>query len=115
MSPVTSETLMSSMMRVLQGLMSQLERMATQVTPETETKVKDLMEGDDVTQQWCTDCCFKGTKKRVKIRCMQHYCKYMCECMLVQKLNELFFMRYGVKHAITAVTNTDSVLFILFY
>ena len=29
-SPVTSETLMSSMMGVLQGLMGQLERMATQ-------------------------------------------------------------------------------------
>ena len=28
-SPVTSETLMSSMMGVLQGLMGQLERMAT--------------------------------------------------------------------------------------
>ena len=46
--------------------------------------VRNLMEGDDVTQQRCTDCGFRGTKKRVKIHCMQHHCKYLCECMLIK-------------------------------
>ena len=54
------------------------------MTPETESKVKDLMEGYDITHQRCTDCGFKGTKKRVKIHCMHHYGKYMCECMLLK-------------------------------
>ena len=54
------------------------------VTPETEAAVRNLMEGEDVTQQQCTDCGFRGTKKRVKIHCMQHYCKYLCECMLIK-------------------------------
>ena len=54
------------------------------VTPETEVAVTNLMESDDVTQQKCTDCGFRGTKKRVKMHCMQHYCKYLCECMLIE-------------------------------
>ena len=61
------------------------------VTPETEEKVKDLMEGDDVTQQRCTDCGFKGTKKRVKIHCMQHHCKYLCECMLLKSSRDAIY------------------------
>ena len=61
------------------------------VTPETEIKLKDLMEGDDVTQQRCTDCGFRGTKKRVKIHCMQHYCKYMCKCMLLKSSRDAIY------------------------
>ena len=40
------------------------------------------MVGEDVTQQQCSECGFKGTKKRVKIHCIQHYCKYLCEYQL---------------------------------
>ena len=54
------------------------------VTPETEEKVQNLIEGDDITQQWCAECGFKGTRKRVRIHCMQHHCKYVCECMLIK-------------------------------
>ena len=61
------------------------------VTPETEDKVWDLMEGEDVTHQRCTDCGFKGTRKRVKIHRMQHYCKYMCQCMLLKTSRDAIY------------------------
>ena len=61
------------------------------VTPETEDKVKNLMEGEDITHQRCTDCGFKGTRKRVKIHCMQHYCKYMCQCMLLKTSRDAIY------------------------
>ena len=61
------------------------------VTPETEEKVKDLIEGDDITQQWCIDCGFKGTRKRVKIHCMQHHCKYLCECVLIKSSRDAIY------------------------
>ena len=44
-----------------------------------------------MTQQRCTDCSFRGTKKRVKIRCMQHYCKCMCECMLLKSSRDAIY------------------------
>ena len=61
------------------------------VTPETEEKVKDLFEGDDITQQWCVDCGFKGTRKKVMIHCMQHHCKYLCECMLIKSSRDTIY------------------------
>ena len=61
------------------------------VTPETESKVKDLMEGEDIIHQRCTDCGFKGTKKCVKIHCMQHYCKYMCQCLLFKTSRDVIY------------------------
>ena len=49
------------------------------------------MEGYDITHQRCTDCGFKGTKKRVKIHCMHHYGKYMCECMLLKTSRDAIY------------------------
>ena len=54
------------------------------VTPATEAAVRDLMVGEDVTKQHCKDCGFRRMKKRVKIHCMQHFCKYLCESMLIK-------------------------------
>ena len=53
-SPVTSETLMSSMMGVLQGLMGQLERMATQA--ESGRSKKDSAK----TSKKCWGCHKEG-------------------------------------------------------
>ena len=55
MSPVTSETLMSSMMGVLQGLMGQLERMAAQTEPGRPKKDQAKM------NKKCWDATKKGT------------------------------------------------------
>ena len=54
-SPVTSETLMSSMMGVLQGLMGQLERMAAQTEPGRPKKDQAKM------NKKCWDATKKGT------------------------------------------------------
>ena len=52
------------------------------VTPATEVAIKDLIIGEDVTSQQCADYGFRGTKKRVRIHCLQHFCKYVCQCEL---------------------------------
>ena len=44
-----------------------------------------------MTQQKCMYCGFRGTKKRVKIHCMQHYCKYLCECMLIKSNSDAVY------------------------
>ena len=54
------------------------------VTPATEVTVKQLMIGEDVTSQQCADCGFRGTKKRVRVHCLQHFCKYACQCGLLK-------------------------------
>ena len=54
------------------------------VTPATEVTAKQLMTGEDVTSQQCADCGFRGTKKRVRIHCLQHFCKYACQCGLLK-------------------------------
>ena len=61
------------------------------MTPATEAAVRDLMVGEDVTQQQCKDCGFRRTKKRVKIHCMQHFCKYLCECMLIKSSRDAVY------------------------
>ena len=42
------------------------------------------MIGEDVTSQQCADCEFRGTKKRVRIHCLQHFCKHVCQCGLIK-------------------------------
>ena len=54
------------------------------VTPATEVTAKQLMTGEDVTSQQCADCGLRGTKKRVRIHCLQHFCKYTCQCGLLK-------------------------------
>ena len=54
------------------------------VTPATEVVVKELMIGEDVTSQQCADYGFRGTEKRVRIHCLQHFCKYVCQCGLIK-------------------------------
>ena len=54
------------------------------VEPATDLAVRELMKGPDVTNQWCADCGFRGTKKRVRIHSLQHFCKYACECGFIK-------------------------------
>ena len=54
------------------------------MTAVIEAAVQNLMVEEDVTQQQCKDCGFQGTEKRVKIHCMQHFCKYLRECKLIK-------------------------------
>ena len=61
------------------------------VTPATEVAVKELMTGEDVTQQQCVECGFRGTKKRVRIHCLQHFCKYLCQCQLIKTSRDAIY------------------------
>ena len=42
------------------------------VAPATERAIKETLIGPDVTQQRCSECGFRSTKKRVRIHCIQH-------------------------------------------
>ena len=61
------------------------------VTPATKVAVRELMTGEDVTQQQCADCRFRGTKKRVRIHCLQHFCKYLCQCQLIKTSRDTIY------------------------
>ena len=61
------------------------------VTPATEVAVKHLMVGDDVTSQQCADCGFRGTKKRVRVHSLQHFCKYACQCGLLKSSRDAVY------------------------
>ena len=70
-------------------------------TPETDQAVKDLMEEPDVTRQRCSECGFRGTKKRVHIHCTQHFCRHFCECGLMKASRDAIYdhqvSKYGEK------------------
>ena len=70
-------------------------------TPETDEAIKDLMEGPDVTRQRCSECGFRGTKKRVRIHCTQHFCRHFCECGLMKASHDALYdhqvSKYGEK------------------
>ena len=61
------------------------------VTPATEVAVKHLMVGEDVTSQQCADCGFRGTKKRVRVHSLQHFCKYACQCGLLKSSRDAVY------------------------
>ena len=61
------------------------------VTPATEAAVRSLITGEDVTQQKCADCGFRGTRKRVRIHCLQHFCKYLCQCQLIKSSRDSIY------------------------
>lgn len=56
-------------------------------TPATEVAIRDLMLGEDVTQQQCRECGFRGMKMRVRI----HFCKYLCECTLTETSRDAIY------------------------
>ena len=66
-------------------------RTAVVGTPATEVAVKELMIGEDVTKQQCADCGFRDTKKRVRIHCLQHFCKYLCQCELIKTSRDAIY------------------------
>ena len=68
------------------------------VAPATEWAIKDMMEGPDVTRQRCSECSFQGTKKRVRIHCIQHFCKYFCDCQLMKASRDAIYDHQVSKH-----------------
>ena len=50
------------------------------ITPETARAITDLIRGPTPDKCYCRDCYFRGTRKRVRIHCAQHFLRYYCEC-----------------------------------
>ena len=67
-------------------------------TPETDQAIRNLMEGPDVTRQRCSKCGFRGTKKRVPIHCIQHFCKHFCECKLMKAFRDAIYYHQVSKY-----------------
>ena len=70
-------------------------------TPETDEAIKDLKKGPDVTKQRCSECGFRGTKKRVCIHGTQHFCRHFCECRFTKASRDAIYnhqvSKYGEK------------------
>ena len=61
------------------------------VASATEVAIQNLKVGEDVTRQQCSEYGFRGTKTRVKIHCIQHFCKYLCECQLIKSSRDTIY------------------------
>ena len=68
------------------------------VTVETERAIRKMIAGPDVTRQWCSECGFQGTRKRVRIHCAQHFCKHFCECTFMKVSRDAVYDHQISKH-----------------